>query len=184
MTAALLATELSPPTGLAALPASLVEQMVQAASSLTAGEAGALAGISPKAIVFAEACEAVVVMTAILAIQALVFSMSAVSERSAVHGALIGASAVRTCPKGIDGVFGRLIDFRMTDQRQVTERAEHQHPVTVDLHLRAIVSREGGLEEVLVSALEQMKTLVSLCVIAQVGVAAVRATWLRFLLAY
>jgi WD40 repeat protein len=55
LTAALLATELSPPTGLAALPASLVEQVVLAASRLAAGEAGAFAGISPKAIVFAEA---------------------------------------------------------------------------------------------------------------------------------
>jgi DNA-directed RNA polymerase specialized sigma24 family protein len=55
LTAALLATGLSSQTGLATLPASFVEQLIQAASSLTAGEAGALAGLSPKAIVFAEA---------------------------------------------------------------------------------------------------------------------------------
>jgi WD40 repeat protein len=55
LTAALLATGLSPQTGLAALPASLVEQIVQAASSLAAGKVSAFAGFSPKAIIFAEA---------------------------------------------------------------------------------------------------------------------------------
>src|SRR4029077_16370031 len=47
LTAAFLATELSPPTGLAALPASFVVQLVQDVSSQVAGKAGGLAGISP-----------------------------------------------------------------------------------------------------------------------------------------